>query len=249
MTLSLDKNEWHKAIAGNNRPDEIAEKVNNQVNNLWVEPLLKYTRENQSVLELGSGTGELSAILAKNKRDVTLLDYSQQSLAFSKEVFNNAGLKAEFINADVLNRLPFADNYFNCVWSSGLLEHFSDAQLNFIMKESFRVSQNTVISLVPNARSIAYGLGKRYQKSKGIWKWGKETPKSSLKIFFKNAGFKNIREYTIDPKHSFVFLRQMKPELLRNPVLFALDAIPAKLLEFFNQGYLLLTVGEKWAKE
>ena len=212
----LSPGQWHKAIVGASSPEEIGERLHSDKSRLWAEPILRYISPNQSVLELGSGTGELSGILAKNGRKVTLLDYSSKSLEFSKAVFKYAKLNAEFVHADLLKPLPFDDNSFDCVWSSGLLEHFTNDQLNFIMNESVRVSKNMVISMVPNANSFPYRVGKWYQESKGLWIWGKEKPRFTLRNYFQRAGLRNIVEYSIDPEHSLGFLNSLRPKFIKN---------------------------------
>jgi hypothetical protein len=102
-----------------------------------------------------------------------------------------------------------------------------------------------VISLVPNARSFPYRIGKRYQEQNNLWEWGKEQPKSTLKKYFEQAGLKNIHEYTIDPGHSLEFLRPFKPGIVMNMIFLLYRLMSTGVLNMFSQGYLLVTVGRK----
>ena len=203
------------------------------------------TSPGDSLLELGCGTGVFSGILAKNGRNTTLLDYSEKSVEFCREVFAQANLKGEFIKADVLKPFPFADNSFDCVWSSGLLEHFTDYQLRFILKESARVSRKLVISLVPNAWSGFYRFGKWYQESRGIWPWGKEDPKYTLKSFFAGAGLTDLKEFAVDVQTAFRFLHPIRSKLLKRSLQVCTHLLPSFLWRSMNQGFLLVTIGTK----
>jgi glycosyltransferase involved in cell wall biosynthesis len=129
------------------------------------------------------------------------------------------------------------------IWSSGVLEHFSDEQIVGILRHSFRASRRTVMSLVPNARSLPYRLGKWIQESRGEWPWGHEDPKFSLASQFREAGLAGIREETIGAQHALNFLSG--PDL--HPMARALSAFYSQLpdgeADSLGQGYLLVTAG------
>lgn len=67
-------------------------------------------------LDLGSGTGELAAELAKDCESVTVVDRVEPMLKASKE---RHGEEIEHVNADVTD-LPFPDNRFDLITSTGL---------------------------------------------------------------------------------------------------------------------------------
>ncbi|MDI6791950.1 MAG: GNAT family N-acetyltransferase [bacterium] len=237
----LDPDSWHQAIVGESSAKSIANRIKSGHTMPWLKAIIENTAPGQRVLELGSGTGELSAALALQGRQVTLLDFSPKSLEFSQEIFQFLEISGEFQRGDVLQKLPFPDNMFDCVWSSGLLEHFDDGQIVSIIRESARVSHGKVISLVPNAFSIPYRLGKWYQEKTGSWRWGKETPKLTLRPYFERAGLLNISEVSIAPEHALQFL--ISENTLRDLFLKWYRSIDTYELEELNQGYLLLTVG------
>ncbi len=241
----LDSKQWHNAIIGDASPEDIAGRISSGQTPEWLKPVLELSKPGDSVLEFGSGTGLLSGALAKNGRSVTLIDYSPDSIEFCKNVFKSAGLDACFLVADVLNPLPIKDSSFDCVWSGGLLEHFTDEDITRILKESCRISRKYVVSLVPNAYSCAYRAGKWYQEKHGLWSWGAEGPKGSLKPLFKRSGLKNVSEYTIAPKASINFLAPVKPVLLAKIAAKLFNMIPDRAMKALKQGYLLVTIGEK----
>jgi SAM-dependent methyltransferase len=203
------------------------------------------TRPGESLLETGCGSGALSAELALLGRKISVCDFSQPILDRVKLLFQVSGLNTpETYLVDITRRMPFSDNQFDVVWSSGVLEHWVDEEIVPIVRESARCARRCVISLVPNERSLLYRYGREYAEANGIAPWGRELPRQSLRNAFEQAGLKNVTErtcclsdaprliYATDP----VFAEKLCHwwDSLR-------DDDPVKQ----NQGYLLLTVGYK----
>ena len=243
-TAPLNSAQWHEAIVGELTVPQVVANVASE-NNRWFPAVLDATAPGDSLLELGCGTGVFSGILAKNGRRTTLLDFSAESVAFCREVFAQAGLSGRFVQADVCQAFPFADGEFDCTWSSGLLEHFTDEQLGHILKESARVSRKCVVSLVPNAGSRFYRAGKWYQETHGLWPWGQEDPKRTLKPFFKAAGLGDVREYALDVKTALAFAHTIRADAFRRALLLLWHLLPEAGWRALGQGYLLVTVGRR----
>lgn len=153
------------------------------------------TEKGWSLLELGVGTGVQSARLEDAGRIVSGLDSSDEIIGrvYGRFPTSFAALRV----ADVTKRFPFKEKTFDCVWSSGLLEHFTEDELTHIMSESVRLSRKRVISLVPNAKCIAYMEWKKSKEDNGTWEYGLEIPRDTMRPFFENAGLKDIREYSV----------------------------------------------------
>ena len=83
-------------------------------------------KKDLNILELGCGSGLMSAYLAE-KNKITLLDLSENSLKIAKCNFNKKNVKGEFIRGDLL-KMPFKNNTFDVVWNQGVLEHFKILQ-------------------------------------------------------------------------------------------------------------------------
>jgi len=237
---TLDSKRWHKVMIGDKSVNDLAAKIRSKQFPVWCKPLLQHSSLGDSMLELGSGTGELSAILGIYGRIPHILDYSEESIDYVKRLFQELGIQGHFYCADILEGIPMETSSVDWVWSSGLLEHFSDEQIIMILKESVRVCKKGVMSLVPNANAIFYRIGKFKQEQEGTWLYGKEIPKFTLKDYFKEAGLKNIKEYSVDPYHSLNFLGSDK-----KGIKIFYDNLSFEELQKLNQGYLLFTYGAR----
>ena len=100
----------------------------------------------RTVLDAGCGEGFVAGYL--HKRDAALkitgIDYSPEAVECARSLFGHA---AEFQIGSLLN-LPYADNSFDTVVCSEVLEHIEDHEK--AMQELKRVARNFVVISVPN---------------------------------------------------------------------------------------------------
>ncbi len=237
---NLTSKEWHNIMTNDISVDALAARVKNSHIPAWHKPVIEHSSFNDSMLELGSGTGQLSAMLRLSNRTTHLLDYSQESINFSKMLFKTLKLEGVFYSSDVLKKLPLESSSIDWVWSSGLLEHFLDDQILEILKESARVCRKGVMSLVPNANSIFYRIGKFKMEQEGRWPYGKEIPKLTMKELFITAGLSNIKEFSIGTCDALQFWGSSNKDIKD-----FFDSLRSEELYSLNQGYLLFTCGEK----
>jgi malonyl-CoA O-methyltransferase len=236
---------WSRAILPTKSPAVVAREATAGSAGRWARPILEATRPGDLLLELGSGTGAISAVLAQTGRRVVLLDWSRDCLRYGTEVVVALGGDSAAVQADVLRPLPLRDGSVDCVWSSGLLEHFTEDELLAVLRESARVSRRLVVSLVPNAASLPYRIGKWHQERTGTWRWGKEDPKFSLRSFFEAAGLRVTREESMDVEHALAFLAMPEVAPFQEMLRSWLATLQSQETAGLNQGYLLITVGEK----
>lgn len=207
--------------------------------------IIDLTSAGDVLLEAGCGHARLSAELALAGRVIELCDFSPEILDRAAALFQRSRLPPPKLTlADITRPLPWADGSVDWVWSSGVLEHWTDEELASILKEQARISRKGVISLVPNARSVFYRLGKQLMEDAGLWPYGRELPKATLAPIFQTAGLQSIREFTIVPEEGMLLLRQTDPGI------YALVSkwwrnIPPDDPLLHDQGYLLVTVGLK----
>jgi len=191
------------------------------------------------LLEAGAGTGEISLELARQGARVAMVDFALDALPAIRSR-SAADARVVALAAADVRRLPFRDGSFDVVWSSGLLEHFSEGDLAQVLEEMARVSRGFVVSFVPNLNSSFYLLWSYLLKLAGQWSVGFESPKASLRYAFENAGIDVVREFTVgfDPEN---FLRQLPSGNLRDHLAFHYRQLPPERRE----GYLLATFGIK----
>ena len=241
---NLSNKQWANTLLKKAEAEWLSEKIAIGVVVPWTKNLLENTKDSEQMLDLGSGTGHISAFLASKGRKMTLLDFSQENLDFSCKIFNILGLQGKFVKSDMKKPLPFEDNSFDTVFSVGVLEYFSDQEIDAILKEAFRVSRKKVIVIVPNALSLFYRIGRWYSKVTHNWEWGFERPFYSLSSHFKSIESTQFLEYTVGTKQSLEFLTMFKGvvrSILFRTLRLKDDSKPSR----FRQGFVLISIGEK----
>ena len=101
----------------------------------YLIPLLP-TGSNIKTLEVGCGSARLSCFLASKGYKTTCLDYSESALRVARKNYEITRNNGEFVIGDAKN-LPFENDTFDIVLSTGLLEHFKDPKI--VINEMARV--------------------------------------------------------------------------------------------------------------
>lgn len=205
--------EWDKIWQNElERVDNNIEEIFND--NLSKEIYLTIKREigdvnGKKILEAGSGSGRISLRLALEGAEISLLDYSDKALEVSRKYFEQYNCKAKYIKADLTNKLPFKDNYFDIVWNGGVMEHFNLKEQISITKEISRISKE-FHTFNPYFKSFFYRLGKWTAEVTNNWPYGTEHPVRTMKNVFEESGFILKNEYSIAHTTSFDFLLFLK---------------------------------------
>ena len=130
------------------------------------------------IIEMGSGSGRISAQLATAGAQVFLMDNSEPALALSRRFVPSP---ARLIMAEI-PQFPFRPGTFDVMWSSGVMEHWSRTEQALVFKECARLCRpgGWFIAFNPFARSLFYRLGKRALELLRAWPYGDEHPVETL---------------------------------------------------------------------
>jgi SAM-dependent methyltransferase len=243
----LTADQWSSVLQTKEDPASVAARLRRSGTFVpWSQVLVDESTDCVTTADLGCGRGENSAVLARAGRQTTLVDWSQDNLAFSRAMYQALGLTGRYCRADITRPLPLESNSIDMVFSCGVFEYFDASQIDAILSEMFRIARKRVIIMVPNARAVGYRLGKWYLEQRGKWEWGGEVPSHSLQKQFKRAGGASIREFSVGGQHSVDFLAPLPGgarivNLLTRALRLTRHPRPSR----FGQGYLLITIGEK----
>ena len=117
------------------------------------ESVLGFVVSGMRVLDAGCGEGVLSIMMAKKGAIVTGCDLSSPNIEKCKLYAKESGVsdKLEFLVGDA-EQLPFADNSFDLVVSSHVLEHLPD--FNRGLSEIMRVTKKRAVVAIPTVCNL-----------------------------------------------------------------------------------------------
>ncbi|MFW9795324.1 MAG: class I SAM-dependent methyltransferase [Candidatus Thorarchaeota archaeon] len=195
----LWNNIW-KDISSKEEDVFILEKEENSVRWQRIKKLIMNKFENLSdleVIELGAGIGTYSALMAKRKANVTVLDFSENAIERSRRFFQNNGLSVQHIKQDALKLPKHLLNKYDISMSFGLAEHFIGLERTRIIKLHFDVLKRGGMSFisVPNILNLPYRFFKFFTQQIGRWQVGEEYPysRNELRAICNQIG---ITEYS-----------------------------------------------------
>ena len=152
--------------------------------------------EGLRTVELGSGRGDLSALLAESGAKVTLLDSSDKALGQARHRFDRLGLEADLQHGDMLRTPRSLRGRFDVALSSGVIEHFKSDDRTRAVQAHYDVlaPEGLAIISVPNAWCIPYRVWKLYLELRGWWPYGLELPYSRRELIgrARRVGFERI---------------------------------------------------------
>lgn len=138
ININKEKEIWN-GIWGN-IPETITHKdifyLMDEIKLEYLLDILPSPHENIKVIEVGCGSARLSCFLASLGYNTTCMDFSENALKVAKKNYYLTKNQGEFIVGDVQN-MPFEDNTYDVVISTGLLEHFKDPQI--VINEMTRI--------------------------------------------------------------------------------------------------------------
>ena len=109
------------------------------------------------VVEVGSGPAHDSITFAERGAQVTAVDHSESGLRLASDVYARLRLPLQTVRADA-QALPFKDGQFDIAFNAGVLEHFTDEQLERVVDEMMRVVKpgGLFVAFCPNRFNLFY---------------------------------------------------------------------------------------------
>jgi 2-polyprenyl-3-methyl-5-hydroxy-6-metoxy-1,4-benzoquinol methylase len=131
-------------------------------------------------IEIGVGTGTISALLRKKGAEVTVFDYSEKALEQAGSFFYMNGLNVNCIKSDALNLPENTLNSYDVSISLGLTEHFKGQNRFTIKKAHFDILKKGGITFISvlNKYNPPYRIFKFLTELTEKWSVGVEYPYS-----------------------------------------------------------------------
>lgn len=173
-----------------------------------LEHLLTLLPKTGKTLEVGAGSGRLSCLLALRGYETVCLDYIPEALQVARKNYEAAGVKGVFVLGDGRD-LPFEEESFDVVMSTGLLEHFKNPQI--IVSEMTRVLKKGGLfysDIVPKKFSLLRSLDfllPFFHREHKIYE-GKYN-KEEIASWLRNSGLQNVHVFPagVFPPRAFVW--------------------------------------------
>lgn len=165
----------------------------------------------KKIIEVGSGTSQLSITLANGTNNlVVAFDPTLESLRLGEKFSKSADVSnCIFVNADIFSD-PFESGYFDVVWCSGVLHHTENPEKGFdIMTTWLKPGGYTVIGLYNLYGRMRTGFRQKLFKLLGSGKLARSIVsifdpvlRKELSKQKKNAWFLDQYEHPVETRHT-----------------------------------------------
>lgn len=121
--------------------DQIADKFSHTRKFFWrgYEFIPEHIKNNDRILDYGSGNGRLLEILKDKNLEYFGVDISEKLINLAKEKYPEE--KASFSKISSLASLAFSDNFFNKIISVAVFHHFPEKHAREVARELYRVTK------------------------------------------------------------------------------------------------------------
>ncbi|MDC6452822.1 class I SAM-dependent methyltransferase [Alphaproteobacteria bacterium] len=134
--------QWNANPCGADNSDENSSKFFEEVETsrydqqYWQKAFFDYSFSGGRVLEVGIGLGTDLKQFARKGAKCHGVDITDQHLFLTKKNFERERLRVTLHKCDAIN-LPYPENYFDCVYSFGVIHHIPD--VDRVLDEIYRV--------------------------------------------------------------------------------------------------------------
>lgn len=121
--------------------DLVSQKFSETRKYFWrgLEFISDYAKTGDKVLDFGCGNGRLLELFSDKKIDYSGLDISEKLIDIAREKYSDVNF---FKISSLQTTLPFADDYFNTVYSIAVFHHFPSMKYREdVAKELYRVTK------------------------------------------------------------------------------------------------------------
>ncbi len=191
--------------------------------------------KNKKILELGAGSGSDIISLTKKGAKGFALDFSQESI---KTILYWSQKKRCKVNVKrgQISDIPYSDNYFDLVYSVGLMEHFKNP-LPYLYEQIRIVKPGGFLVIDVPQKYTLYTIAKHARMFLGTHPFGWETEYSKRDLITLGRKLR-AKTYAVYGRDSDVILRL--PQFIRG----FLQNIFTKTLETsFLAPYICLNIG------
>jgi ubiquinone/menaquinone biosynthesis C-methylase UbiE len=162
------------------------------------------------VLDLGSGSGRHLTKIKNGK--MYLVDFSENMIKLAEKKANKLKIPAEFIVADISNKLPFENNFFDCALSVSALHCLPPKGHKVAIKELYRVLKSKGKALIGvwnyNSKRFKSKKNKGKERLIGWTDKGKRYyylfEENEIHNLFKKAGFKILSSHNSEMMINFI---------------------------------------------
>lgn len=206
----------------------------------WAAPRLRFIAQEINrfvssgrLLDIGFGDGQLFREIHRREKKVRLygVDISSANVAATAQALTAEGIMTELLTASI-DKLPYADNFFDIVVAVELIEHLDDETLTNGLKEISRVLKKNGLLLLttPANEHLEDSLCYCPRCGASFHRWGhrqgfsKKRLKELIEKIFSNPKIRPV-----------AFCGQERPD--RNPA--AIIKYFVKLVTFHTTKYIL----------
>lgn len=148
-------------------------------------------------IEVGAGSGVYSFIFAKRQAAVTLVDYSQEALTLASKCFSSNGIRASFLEMDILKPFSNLTEKFDLAMSFGTVEHYQGQERLRMAKAHLDLVRpgGVVVISAPNRLFFPHETLKFCLQKENKWHLGYEGAFRRGELFqlAHRLGLKNVK--------------------------------------------------------
>lgn len=144
--------------------------------------------QGRRILEAGCGTAVLSASLAAEGRVAVAVDRDREMISLAARIAGRLAAPVRFVHCDIVG-FDYSEG-FDCIFSSGVLEHFEDERIVDLLRRKSE-SAATVVFTVPSDY---------FEPREAIYGDERFLPLAAWRDLIHAAGCRTVEEFSHGPR-------------------------------------------------